>query len=322
MMKIELGTLEKVDLHKVWESEAGDFTPWLALDDNIGLLGEALGLDLEVEAQEKNVGSFRADILCKDTATGHWVLVENQLQKTDHTHLGQILTYAAGLQAVTIVWIAERFTDEHRAAIDWLNEVTREDVNFFGLEIEVWRVGSSPVAPKFNIVSKPNDWTKVPPPPVDTPTKQLQLQFWTNFREFVVQKKSFLKIQKPLPQHWTNIAIGKTDVYMSATVNLKEKKLSVFLVLDGPFAKWRFKQLQIQQAQIETDAKTALEWKELPLKKQSHIALTKPADPSNQTDWPAQYQWLLHTLELFHKVFSQRVKALPAPDEAPNEVGV
>lgn len=157
-----MGRLERVDLREAWETEDGDFTPWLAQEENIALLGDAIGIDLEVEAQEKQVGPFRADILCLDTATTdkHWVLIENQLYRTDHTHLGQLITYAAGLDAVTIIWIAGQFTDEHRAALDWLNEITDEEIRFFGIEVELWRIGNSPPAPKFNIVSEPNDWTK------------------------------------------------------------------------------------------------------------------------------------------------------------------
>jgi hypothetical protein len=111
-----------VELRQAWTGEATEFTPWLA--QNVAVLGDALELELEVEAQEQPVGPFRADILCKDTATDNWVLIENQLERTDHSHLGQLLTYAAGLDAVTIVWVAARFTDEHRAALDWLNNVT------------------------------------------------------------------------------------------------------------------------------------------------------------------------------------------------------
>ena len=126
-----LGRLERVELRRIWSSESSDFTPWLAREDNLRLLGETVGIELELEAQEKTVGPFRADILCKDTATDSWVLIENQLERTDHSHLGQLLTYAAGLSAVTVVWVAERFTEEHRAALDWLNERTAERINFF-----------------------------------------------------------------------------------------------------------------------------------------------------------------------------------------------
>src|SRR6266550_2845143 len=155
-----LGRLQRVELRDIWVSEATAFTPWLARKENLEVLGETLGIDLELEAQERRVGPFRADILCKDIGTGNWVLIENQLERTDHAHLGQLLTYASGLKAVTIVWIAHHFTDEHRATLDWLNAITDEEFQFFGLEIELWRIGSSSPAPKFNIVSKPNDWSR------------------------------------------------------------------------------------------------------------------------------------------------------------------
>src|SRR5690242_9746546 len=159
MVEISLGRLAKVELRDIWASEATSFTPWLAREENLAVLAETLGLELELEAQEKAVGPFRADILCKELGTNSWVLVENQLERTDHCHLGQLLTYASGLEAVTIVWIAARFTEEHRSTLDWLNKITDDSFRFFGLEVELWRIGSSPAAPKFNIVSKPNDWS-------------------------------------------------------------------------------------------------------------------------------------------------------------------
>ena len=155
-----LGRLTRVDLRDIWISEATDFTPWLARPENLAILAETLGIELELEAQEKAVGPFRADILCKDIGTHDWVLIENQLERTDHTHLGQLLTYASGLQAVTIVWVAANFTEEHRSTLDWLNKITDESFRFFGLEVELWRIGESPAAPNFNIISKPNDWSR------------------------------------------------------------------------------------------------------------------------------------------------------------------
>ena len=157
---MKLGKLEKLQLRNYWRNEGTDFTPWLAQEENIQLLSEAICIDLEVHGQEKGVGPFRADILCKDTTTDHYVLIENQLEKTDHTHLGQLMTYAAGLDAVTIIWIAQRFTEEHRAALDWLNRITDDTFNFFGIEIELYKIGNSDPAPMFNLVSKPNDWAK------------------------------------------------------------------------------------------------------------------------------------------------------------------
>jgi hypothetical protein len=155
----QLGRLERVELRDIWASEAASFTPWLARSENIAILGETLNIELELEAQQRAVGPFRADLLCKDIDTDRWVLIENQLERTDHTHLGQLLTYASGLDAVTIIWIAARFTEEHRSTLDWLNKITNESFRFFGLEVELWRIGDSPAAPRFNIVSKPNEWS-------------------------------------------------------------------------------------------------------------------------------------------------------------------
>lgn len=155
-----LGKLDRVQARDVFTHEALDFTPWLAQEENLALLGEAVGLSLILEAQEQPVGLFRADLLCKDADTEQWVLIENQLDRTDHSHLGQIITYASGLQAATIIWIAGKFTEEHRAALDWLNASTIQEVQFFGVEIECWQIGLSDVAPKFNIVSAPNQWRR------------------------------------------------------------------------------------------------------------------------------------------------------------------
>lgn len=320
-----LGKLQKVDLRDVWDTESGHFTPWLAQPENIELLSAAIGIDLEVEAQEKNVGPFRADILCKDTTTDSWVLIENQLERTDHTHLGQLLTYAAGLSAVTIAWIAETFTEEHRATLDWLNEITEERFNFFGLEIELWQIGNSPVAPKFNIVSKPNDWSKTVLDAAKrieagelSETKQLQQEYWAELRAHLTTSKSKLRPHKPLPQHWTNFAIGRSHFHLTAVQNTREKRIGVLLVLSGPDAKTHFKLLHANKQQIEEGCGTKFEWRELPGKKESHIVLQlEGADPGDRADWPRQHQWLKDTLDLFHRAYAQRVKSLAADTYSP-----
>jgi hypothetical protein len=299
----------------------------LAREENIALLAEAIGLDLEVEAQERNVGPFRADILCKDTATDGWVLIENQLERTDHTHLGQLLTYAAGLSAVTIVWVASSFTDEHRATLDWLNEITDDRFNFFGLEIELWRIGDSPVAPKFNLVCRPNDWsrsisdaaTRILP---RSETQQMQLDYWTTLRELLVQRRSVVRPQKALPQHWTNFAIGRSFFHLAAMVNTRERRLSCGLILTGPDAKAHFRALQADSEAIEREMNASLEWRELPDKKESRVLLRREdADPTNRENWPEQHRWLADKLELFHHTFSQRIRDLDAGEMEETEDG-
>ena len=319
----ELGKLDRVEIREVWTREGGDFTPWLAKQQNIQLLGETIGLDLEVEAQEKPVGPFRADILCKDTATDQWVLIENQLERTDHTHLGQLLTYAAGLDAVTIVWISPSFTDEHRAALDWLNSITDDKFNFFGLEIETWRIGDSPVAPKFNIVSKPNDWTKAVADSARnlhagtlTETRELQLEYWGAFKQLVDRNSKILKTQKPVPQHWSNVAIGRSGFHLAALMNTVEDSIGVALYIRNPEAKQFFRRLLQDKAAIEADIGSEVRWLELPDKKESRIEMYRDhTDPHDRTDWAVQHQWLLATLESFHKALSQRIKVLDLSDE-------
>lgn len=318
-----LGRLEKVDLRAIWSSEASDFTPWLAQADNLKLLGETIGLDLDLESTEKPVGPFRADIVCRETIDGTWVLIENQLERTDHGHLGQLLTYAAGLDAVTIVWVAERFTDEHRAALDWLNEVTDENINLFGLEIELWRIGDSAVAPKFNVVSQPNDWIKrVAAGRQQTGESSdldvLKIEFWTALQNYLQEQRSMLKSQKPSSNHWTNFAIGRTNFSLVAFVGMRDGYVGVALVLTGSDAKAHYHLLAREHKNIETEVGEALQWRELPENKQSDVSLYwRGIMPNDPTNWPTYHAWMYDKLEKFYRVFFTRVRTLKASDYVP-----
>ena len=323
--KNKLGKLQQVELRNIWTSEADDFTPWLAQKENLILLGDAIGVELEFEAQEKNVGPFRADILCKDTATDNWVLIENQLEKTNHVHLGQLMTYASGLKAVTIVWIAKRFTEEHRAALDWLNEITDDRFNFFGLEVELWQIGGSEVAPKFNVVSKPNNWGKGVTAGFSdvkntalTDSKLLQRNFWTAFSEYVKEQGSNIKTTKPLPQHWMNIAIGRSGIKLAAIASFWDSvaesfsshELRVELVLFDNNSKVYFEQLESVKEEIEKEIGEQLTWYNPPEKRMCRIHIRKSTNLEDKDNWPEQHEWLLSKLQLFYKVFATRVKQL------------
>jgi hypothetical protein len=155
-----LGRLEPVQLREVWPNEASDFTPWLA--ENLDVLGQAVGLALELRQREHPVGRYALDLLLED-ARGRVVIVENQLEQTDHTHLGQLLTYCAGAKADVVIWIAQSITEEHAAALEWLNDNTVVGVGFFGIELEALRIADSVPAPHFKLVVRPNDWAKSSP---------------------------------------------------------------------------------------------------------------------------------------------------------------
>lgn len=318
----KLGRLESVDLRSIWTSESSDFTPWLAQAENLVLLGDAIGIELELEAQEKNVGPFRADILCKDTATGQWVLVENQLERTDHTHLGQLLTYAAGLKAVTIVWVALRFTEEHRAALDWLNEITDDRFNFFGLEIEAWRIGASEPAPKFNVISKPNDWSRSvgsAASKIETAglseRQSIQLAYWTAFRDVVAERKGPVKPAKPQAQTWLMFSAGRSDVRLVATANFQRNRITCQVSTFGSYSKAIFHRLFEQKGAIEAEVGEKLDWRERPDMKESHIVLDlEGQNPADESQWPEQHAWLAERLDRLYRAVAPRVRQLDFRD--------
>lgn len=312
---MKLGIIKKLELRDIWASESSDFTPWLAKEDNIALLGDAIGIDLEVESQEKSVGPFRADILARDINTNHYVLIENQLELTNHNHLGQIMTYAAGLDAFSIIWIAKSFTEEHRAALDWLNRITDEHINFFGIEIEVIQIGDSIPAPQFNVVAKPNGWSKSVKYSANnnelTDTKLKQQQYWTDFKEYVSTVGNPFKVQKPLPQHWTIIAMGKSYFHLSLTVNSQNKSICINLEISGDNAKDNFDTLK-SKYEVESKSKISseLEWMRLNDRKVSMVKLSAPYDFLDQSSHNQQFEWFVENVKKFIEFFRPKIKTI------------
>ena len=324
-----LGRLEQVELREIWKTEDRDFTPWLAKEENLELLGDAIGIELELEAQEKDVGPFRADILCKNTVeeSESWVLIENQIEKTDHKHLGQLLTYAAGLQAVTIVWIASKFTEEHRATLDWLNKITDDNFKFFGLEVEIWQIENSLAAPKFNIISKPNNWSKAISQAaknissgVFSETKNTQCRYWQKLVEYLENTGSKLRTQEPKPRHWQTFAVGRSHFHIDGTLNTRDNKIAVELcITHKKDAKGFYCLLEKDKEAIENEIGINLEWRENPDKTQSKIILSKnDVDVMNKSDWDNQHKWFKENIEKFDKVFRKRVRNLNIEDYQEN----
>ena len=312
---MKLGKITKIDLRDIWTSESADFTPWLAKEDNIALLGNAIGMDLEVESQEKSVGPFRADILARDIATNHYVLIENQLEPTNHNHLGQIMTYAAGLDAFSIIWIAKSFTEEHRAALDWLNRITDDNINFFGIEIEVIQIGDSLPAPQFNIVAKPNDWSKSIKSSANnselTETKISQQTYWSEFRNFVQKQGNPINVQKPAPQHWTNIAMGKSFFHLSLIINSVNNTIGITLDINGDNAKANFDALKsLCEEEAKEKISRELEWLRMDDRKSSLVKLTTSYNFLDRSTREEQFQWFIDNVLKFIKVFKHRIKEL------------
>ena len=305
----KLGKMQRVAVREAWPNEASSFTPWLASAEGLELLQEALDMDLEVEATEQSVGPFKADILAKrtDTTDDHWVLIENQLEKTDHRHLGQLLTYAAGLDAATIVWVAERFEEEHRAALDWLNEITGDRFEFFGLEIELWQIAGSPPAPMFNIVAQPNDWSRGVKLAAETAVsdlKEQQHRYWQQVRAILLERSSPVRPRKARPRHFANYAVGRSGTWISGCLNTNRKKVWVEFAFRGPPGKVWFDDLAARKDEIEASVGCPLDWQRLDGRKMCRIVLSLDgADPTSEADWPRQHAWLIEKLELFYRVF-------------------
>jgi len=315
-IKKNLSKLEQVALREAWKHEATEFTPWLAEQDNLDTLAQALGIsELELVATEHWVGDFKLDILCTDG--DQQVVIENQLAETDHKHLGQILAYAAGVSARKVIWIAESFRLEHIAALQYLNDNTTDDLRFFGVQIELWRIGDSPLAPKFEVVVKPNDWVKTGREQARaaasaSPTKQLQLKFWTALIERLAKNAPQIRPQKPRPQHWLNNSIGRSGFGLNITANTRDERLGVELWMPGAEAKQRFSNLFGQKEAIEKQLGFELDWQELPDAKACRIATWYP-DASIEEDqrWGEYLQWLEERLVVLDRVLRPIVKGLP-----------
>ena len=314
-----LGRLVRVQPREVWPNEAAHFTPWLAEADNVALLGEALGLELKVEAVERAVGPFRADILCKDAGTDHWVLIENQLEASDHRHLGQILTYASGLDAFTIVWIATRFTDEHRSTLDWLNEITDSAVRFFALEVELWRIGDSVPAPKFNVVCRPNDWTRS----VRRGAAEVEdaaghrgadAALWEALDVTLRECSGPIQVpRQPSRSNWRNYSIRRTNFGLPATVLRSEGVIRAELWIGGGAAKPQFDALHVDRAAFEVAFGGPLKWQRLDHQVQCRIAVERPGTEFRDAEAIADAAaWLADRLTRLHTTFAEAVQRLPA----------
>lgn len=321
MQETALGRLTRVELRDIWTTEASEFTPWLARQENLEILADALSMELELEAQEKSVGPFRADILCKDIGDDTWVLIENQLESTDHTHLGQLMTYASGLQAATIVWVAARFTDEHRSTMDWLNKITDESFRFFGLEVELWRIGDSPAAPKFNVVSKPNDWSRSvarAARAIDeadlSELRIMQRDYWTAFNAVLDESGGpATSGRKPKPRAWMPYSIGRTGFHLSAVMIRPKHQVRAELYIAGDDAKAFFYLLKQEHDAVERELGYSLEWDDLPKGQDCRIAVyLDESDPENKEDWGRQHKWLAQHLNDLHRVFAMRIRSLDA----------
>jgi hypothetical protein len=313
----EFASLESQEVREYWEHEAQEFTPWVADEiraEGVSELEDSLGLDLEIIEEEKSVGRYNVDILARVVDDNRNVVIENQLNPSDHDHLGKSIAYASGVDADIIVWLAPRFYDEHRDAIQWLNENSREGVDLFAIRLEVWKIGDSEPAARLNPVAEPSEWKEKAKRSKGelTQTEQLQEEFWTEFRDRIEDRETPLSARKPYPEYYYNNPIGKAGFELQFTVNSQDDKLGVGIVIrDDAEAYW---QLNEEAQQIEAEFDHELTWHEPEEtrsgKDRSRINITKSADLANQDQWDEYLGWMLNHGEQFHEVFHDRVQKL------------
>lgn len=268
-----IGKLKEVDIRELWKHEQYDFSEWLSKKENIENLNEILGLTLIDISKETYVGSYRCDLFAKDETTGIKVIIENQLEISNHDHLGKIITYASGLDAKVIVWIVKEAREEHRSAIEWLNNNTNSNVNFFLIEIHAYRIGESDPAPMFQVVEQPNDFIKnnksTNRDESMNKSQSQRMEFWNQFNNVVIERGKPFNIRKATTDHWYNVAIGTSEAHIDITLVNKDSLIGVELYITDN--KELFDKLFEKKDIIEKDLGFKLDWRRLDNSKASRI---------------------------------------------------
>jgi hypothetical protein len=268
-----IGKLEEVDIRELWKHEQYDFSEWLSKKENIENLNEILGLTLVDISKETYVGSYRCDLFARDEATGTKVIIENQLEISNHDHLGKIITYASGLDAKVVVWIVTKAREEHRSAIEWLNNNTNSNVNFFLIEIHAYKIGNSDKAPMFKVVEQPNDFIKNNKSSNNdesmNKSQSQRIEFWSQFNDVVIERGKPFNTRKPTTDHWYNIAIGTSEAHIDITLVNKDSLIGVELYITNN--KELFDKLYERKEDIESDLGFKLDWRRSDNSKASRI---------------------------------------------------
>ena len=303
---VNLGTLKEItDLRSIWPHEALNFTPWVA--ENVDLLADAVVLDITVDETESSVGDFNVDIYASETGTDRKIIIENQLEDTDHDHLGKLITYASGKGADVVIWVVKHAREEHKAAVEWLNNHTDDKIGFFLCEIKLFQIGDSQIAPAFTVVERPNDWTKeIRKTASANSTQQQRLEYWQAFNDYAFTDANFSRIfnkRKPTTDHWMDFSIGSSACHIAVSQIQKRKAVDVELYINDD--KELFKSLFAHKDEIEKNMEMELEWKELPERKASRILIEKTVDLDDRATWPEQFDYIMDTCIKMKRAFKR-----------------
>jgi len=272
-------------------------------------LGEEIGVEIRQIKTEANVGQFKVDILAEEGSSGRKIIVENQLEDTNHDHLGKIITYAAGYDAEIIIWVVSNVREEHQRAIEWLNEHTDEKIGFFLIKVELWQIEGSNPAPKFEVIVSPNEWAKAiktgPAGGELTETKLQQLDFWNKFKSFVKERDAKIRLQTPRPQHWYDVSIGSSDAHVALTINSRENFLGCEIYISRN--KDLFNLLRERQNELENEIGEKAEWIDAAVA--SRVKVKKGvSDVFNKNEAENYFTWLYEKTILFQNVFGPHLR--------------
>ena len=305
---MELGKVTQVDIRDVWPNEATSFTPWL--EEHPEELGELLGLELEF-VREQSVGAFSLDLFGRDVNSDRLVIVENQLARSDHSHLGQLLTYAGGLDPAYIIWIASEIRDEHKAALDWLNSVSNSETFFFGIEVKAIRIGDSEPAPMLDVVVQPNSWTKqvheTRSVAVQSDREKTYQRFWQACIDEMSDEFTGLRNKVAPGRQWLSTSTGITAVSLNLVFTSQGVNAEFYFgSSDEELNTQRFDAVFRDQAGIEAIANRQLVWEPLESKKATRISAygLPSADVMNTNEWPQYISWFKQAYRDMRRVAS------------------
>ena len=302
---MKISRLDYVNIREIWQQEAADFTTWLA--DNIDYLNDKLGFNLNVLETEKKVGSFNVDIFCEDEH-GNSVIIENQLERTDHSHLGQILTYAVGVDAKTVIWISPEPRREHVEVIEWLNEVTPVDMSWYILKIEAVRIGDFPVAPLFSLIAWPSQEGKeTGMVKKDMAERHLKrIQFWEGLLPVLNEKTSLYRNISPSRDNWLAAGSGVSGVNYSIVIRMNSAAIRLAIAKDKSreLNKRIFDYLYDKKDEIEQAIGDEINWRRMDNQISSTIEFDIDCCGLNdESTWEKGYEVIADTLVKWEDTF-------------------
>ena len=313
MTELVFGKKIRMDLREIWPNEATDFTPWLS--QNIKSLGEALGMDLELLRPEAPVGDFSLDILARDLGRNKHVIIENQLETTDHDHLGKLLTYAAGYDAGAIIWIAKEIREEHRQVIDWLNLHTEIGVEFFAVTIEVFKIDESNPTYEFKPLAFPNDWRKArirAAEPGETSERyETYREYFQKFIDKLREEHQFTNARRGQPQSWYSFASSVNGAFYGHSF-ARGNRIRTEVYIDSgdvDLNKNVFDHLQNLRESIESEFGEQLIWERLDNRRASRIGVYREGNIGDRKETLEEISsWAIDRLLQFKRVFGDRLQ--------------